>query len=232
MTRSLVAACVLALVCAVSTSGQSQYVPVDVNGLNFFAEHGSHLGTTALSGSLDYIVGGRFSIGVVAGTGRVEDPFDLYSGDDPRLTFYRPRVSLNIPPRLPSRAEGLLLSGGYELQDFTHPDIQASGELTARGLMLDATIYRIILNSPSMDIYLDGSFTYYRLAVKASAAGASPAEEVDPTNVWGAGMAFVFNQGAERKRRAVLRPWLSVIEGDLSFGVSVGLLFLSAPAWI
>jgi hypothetical protein len=202
-------------------AAQSQYLPADASGLGLFSRYGSHLGTTTLSGSLGFSVSGRLNLAFTAGSGRVDDDEDFYTGEDPKFTHYGPRISLHFAPPSEDQSIGLVIRGGWQWQDFSHPEIDTTGALTAEGFVMGATVYRVLQRGPTMDVYLNGSFDYYGLTVRDTTGGTTR-EENDPTQRLGAGLSFAYKMGRERSQTLVLNPFLDILEGDLSFGVTLG----------
>jgi hypothetical protein len=202
-------------------NAQSRYLPADASGFGLFGRYGSHLGTTTLSGTLGFSLGSRLDLAFTAGSGRVDDDEDFYTGEDPKFTHYGPRISLHLAPPGEDQSIGLVIRGGWEWQDFTHPEIDTTGELTSEGVVLGATVYRVLQQGPTTDVYLSGSFDYYGLTAR-SVIGGTTREDSDPTQRLGAGVSFVLKMGRERSQRLVLNPFLDILEGDLSFGVTLG----------
>ena len=215
--------CLLIPVLASPTRAQVRYLPRGVTSLAAVGDQGTHLGTTTLSGELNLTLAGLVGIGGVAGTGRIGDAMDVFSGKDPRLTYYGPRLRLNLAP--PEGQDiGAILVVGYEWQDFSHPDIEAGGGyLKSSGPVLGIRLYRLLQQSGTLDLYLDASYEYYNFTAEGS-TGVSTTEVADPTGVIQAGMAFAFKTGRANNRIALFRPWLSVVEQTINFGVSVGFI--------
>jgi len=206
------------------TAAQSRYLPEGASGLAGFVHYGSHEAIIALAGDLSYSLAGKLAVGMTVGTASVQDEMGFYAGEDPKLLYYAPRVTLHFAPPPGSRSFGMTFGGGYEWQEFTHPDIAATGgELTARGLIIDASVYRVLERTPSVDVFLDVTFRHNRSEVRGTTSTTST--EVDnPTNSWGGGLALAFKQVMGNSTRAVVRPSIDITEGDLNFGISVGLV--------
>jgi hypothetical protein len=219
-TRLGLAAFLLVFLPASSVRSQVQYMPRGITSLAALGNQGTHLGTTTLSGELNLTLGGLIGLAGVGGTGRVEDAMNVFSGDDPRMTYYGPRLRLNLAP--PEGQDiGAILIVGYEWQEFSHPDIEAAGYLKATGPVLGFSLYRLLDQSGTLDLYLDASYQYFNFTVEAS-AGLNSAEVADPTGLIQAGFAFAFKVGRANDRIALVRPWLAVVEQTINFGLSLG----------
>jgi hypothetical protein len=204
-------------------AAQIRYLPDGASGIALTGSWGPHLGSTLLGGALSFGLRDRLQLSLRGGTGRIEDSLGLYEGEDPRLTVYGPRLSLHVAPP-PGRTWGMLLTVGYEWERYTHPVIAADGgELNARGTLFGATAYRIVHEGGTTDVYFDASYTYHdRMVTGTSIAG--PIEASDPTGILHFGAAVALKTGPANTRRTVVRPWMSRVEGDLGFGLSVSLV--------
>jgi hypothetical protein len=223
-TKALLALASVVLASPTPVAAQSRYLPEGASGFVAFAQYGSHEAIMALSGDLTYSLAGKLGVGLVVGTASVQDEMGFYTGEDPKLMYYGPRVSVHLAPPADSRSIGIVFGGGYEWQEFTHPDISATGgELTARGLIIDACLYRVLERSPTIDVYLDVTYRHNRSTVRGTTATTSD-EVGNPTTSWGGGLALAFKRAIGNSTRAVVRPFVDITEGDLNFGISVGLV--------
>jgi len=196
-------------------------------------EYGTHLGPQMTSVQVMAQPRGQIVLGFMAATGSIETipgPFG-FSGEDPRETVYGPRVAVRVNPRSTEDAPQFLITGGWEWQEITHPDIEeVGGQLKTDGPVFGLAVYRLMNRTESRDMFFDASIERYNLTVHINNAG-EYMDIWDPTITYQLGMTLAFKGGRSHPRVTLVRPFARVTEWDLTFGIGVGLMWETASPY-
>ena len=224
---------VSALGAADPAAAQARYVSEDAVGIGAMGEYGTHLGPRMTTALLLAQPRGRFLVGFMAGTGRVETiPGPTgFSGEEPRETVYGPRAAVRITRLSTEKAPQILVTGGWEWQEITHPDIEAAeGELKTSGPVFGLAFYQLMDRTDSRDLFFDASIERYNLPVHVTNAD-QYMEIFDPIITYQAGLTCAFKGGRARPRSTLVRTFARVTEWDLTFGIGVGLMWETASPY-
>jgi len=212
---------------------QVRYLSEDAGGFGVMGEYGTHLGPQMTSVQIMAQPRGQIMLGFMAATGSIETvpgPFG-FSGEDPLETVYGPRVAVRVNPRSTEDAPQFLITGGWEWQEITHPDIEeVGGQLKTDGPVFGLAMYRLMNRTESRDMFFDASIERYNLTVHINNAG-EYLDYWDPTITFQMGMTLAFRGGRTTPRMTLVRPFARVTEWDLTFGIGLGLLWETASPY-
>ncbi len=215
------------------TAAQVRYVSEEAVGIGVLGEYGTHLGPQMISAQLLVCPRGPFILAFTGGAGTIETvPISSgFAGEDPRETYYGPRLGVRLSRRGSERALQVWAIGGWEGQEITHPEITAAeGELKTNGPVLGVMLQQLMDRTDARDIWFDGSLERYNLTVHIK-NGDNYMDIWDPTITYQAGLTFAFKGGRTRPRSTLVRAFARVTEWDLSFGISVGLMWEAASVF-
>ena len=217
----------------VAVEAQVRYLSEDAAGFGVMGEYGTHLGPQMTSVQIMAQPRGQIMLGFMAATGSIETipgPFG-FSGEDPQETVYGPRVAVRVNPRSTEDAPQFLITGGWEWQEITHPDIEeVGGQLKTDGPVFGLAMYRLMNRTESRDMFLDASIERYNLTVHINNAD-DYMDIWDPTITFQMGMTLAFRGGRRTPRMTLVRPFARVTEWDLTFGIGVGLMWETASPY-
>lgn len=201
---------------AAAANAQMKFLPDGASGFGLGAGFLSGDSFTGFGGTANYTVKGSWDIGLSVSRLSLDD--NVF-GNDGSATAVTPWFALGlVRPKAESKL-GAELTVGYEMDSYSSDELDMlNWDATSKALTGAVSVYVRLESSPTLTIFPEANLGYMTGTAKIEdEAGDSLDADIDEV-VFGGGVTFFFNE------KVKLAPSVTIIDGDATWGVMVGLV--------